>query len=70
MPLNGTTMGDDVAAAVQAVGITAGTPITNNQLKSVWEAACGAMVTHIKSDAVVTVTAVQAGSGTAPGTVS
>ena len=39
MPLDSNTVwGQQVAAAVQSVGVAAGTPVTNSQLEAVWAA--------------------------------
>ena len=62
MALNPSTWGTAVASAIQGIGITAGTPITDAQLISVWQAICGAHDTHISANALVTGT-VTSGSG-------
>lgn len=53
MAMNGTRWGDSIAAAVKAIGITAGTAITDDQLKLVWEAVAGENVTELTGNADV-----------------
>lgn len=54
MAMNNTSWGDAVAAAVQAVGVSAGTPITPLQLKLIWRAVKGEDVTHLIANAEIT----------------
>ena len=70
MPMNPSTWGPTVAAAVKAVGVSAGTPITDAQLQAIWTAIVTAHDTHISGNAQVTVTGVTPGSGSATGTVT
>lgn len=71
MALNPTVWGAAVASAVQAQGITAGTPITGAQLTAIWQAICGAHDTHITNNAAVsgTVTTGAGAGGSVTGTV-
>jgi hypothetical protein len=71
MALDGTTMGQSVAAAVVASAPSDGAPVTTAQLEAVWIAACTEIVNHIKANGVTT-TPVTSGSsaGTYPGTIS
>lgn len=64
MALNGTTMGEAVAAAVKTVadGISETGAITADQMESIWVAACIKIVEHIQSNGIVTGT-VTTGSG-------
>lgn len=70
MAMNGNTWGSAVKAAVDALAIAPGTPITSGQLVAFWQAVCTINATHIASNAAVLTTAVTAGSATAPGTVT
>jgi hypothetical protein len=73
MPMNPSTWGTSVANAVKAVGVTAGTPITDAQLEQIWRAIKTQDDAHISANAkvTVTVTGVQPGPSnlTAEGTV-
>ena len=51
MSLDSTRWGDSIAAAISAIGITAGTKITDVQLKEVWRAIKGEDKTEISSNA-------------------
>ncbi len=65
MALNTNRWGDAVAAAIQAEGITAGTPITTGQLEDIWRAIKGEDVTEITTNALVSTT-VTGATGTGP----
>jgi hypothetical protein len=69
MAMNSTAWGTRVAAAVQAAGVSAGTPVTTGQLEAIWQAIKGEDVTEIKNADTIT-NNVQPGSGTATGTVT
>jgi hypothetical protein len=53
MALDPIKTGDKIAAKVQALTPVAGTPVTINQLKILWEEIITILYTDIKSDAVV-----------------
>lgn len=54
MPRSNDTAGTAIAAAVKAVAIKAGSPVTDNQLEAVWKAAMGALFTHDAANATIT----------------
>lgn len=51
MALDKTRWGDSIAAAVKSLGITAGEPITDNQLKQVWQKVAEASKSEINENA-------------------
>lgn len=53
MALNGTTMGQAVAAAVLASAPSDDSPVSESQLEAVWIAACTEIVNHITANGVV-----------------
>lgn len=69
MALDNTRLGDAIVARLQALnpGIDAG-EVT--RLQPVWEAIADEIIKEFESHAVVNVTGVQTGSGTATGTIS
>lgn len=69
MAMDSNAWGTRVAAAIQAAGVVAGTPVTPAQLETIWKAIKAEDVTEItKAEVATTTTGVQPGSGTAPGT--
>lgn len=58
MPLTNPRWGDAVAAAIKALNITAGAPVTDTQLKAVWNAVKGEDITEITTNGVVATTVV------------
>lgn len=64
MAMNPTTWGAAVAAAVKALNIQAGTPITDAQLVTVWQTITSEHDSHISANAAVTVPGVQTGGST------
>lgn len=66
--LNPTGTGDAIASFVQGFGVVAGTPVTNAQLKAIWEG----IITRVDADlangivapSTFEVTGVQAGGST------
>lgn len=53
MALDGTIMGQAVAAAVVASAPSDDAPVTQGQLEAVWIAACTEIVNHITANGVV-----------------
>lgn len=53
MAMSNTRMGDAMAAAVQAAGVSGTTPITNTQLNTIWENVAAAMITEFSGHASV-----------------
>lgn len=47
------TVGAEIAAAVKAVGITAGTPVTDAQLQAMWTAVYTQIYTQLTTKAAV-----------------
>ncbi len=73
MALDGNSWGSAVATAVKAAtaaNVTPGTPITDGQLEVIWQAICTEHASKIHATAVVNVSGVTPGGGTALGTVS
>ena len=50
MPLNPTPVGDAIAALIQASAPTPGTPVTEDQLKTLWEGIIGIIYTDLKTN--------------------
>lgn len=68
MALDKDRLGDAIAAAVQAQGITAGTPISTGQLQTMWRAIAKEIIDEFTGHAVVTSTvAVASVTGVTPG---
>lgn len=53
MAMNNTVWGDAVAAAIQSVGVVAGTPVTPTQLQLIWRAIKGEDITHLIGNAEI-----------------
>lgn len=53
MAMDNTVWGDAVAAAIQSIGVAAGTPITPAQLQLVWRAVKGEDITHLVGNAEI-----------------
>jgi len=52
--LNNVPVGDAIAAFVPTVGVAAGTPVSNAQLKALWEGIIGILYTDLKTNLSVT----------------
>lgn len=74
MAMNNTVWGDAVAAAIQSIGVSAGTPVTPAQLQLIWRAIKGEDITHLVANAeindVATTGTVTSGPGAGGATVS
>lgn len=53
MAMDGDSWGTSVASAIQAIGVSAGTPVTPAQLEAVWKAIKGEDVTHLTNNVEV-----------------
>ena len=53
MPMNGTLMGDEIAAAIESTGVMKGGQ-TASDIELIWEAIGGAIVAHIQANGVIT----------------
>lgn len=73
MALDPTRMGDAMATAVDAVGIVAGTPVTDAQRKAIWEGVATAIIAEFTANAMVnpgSFTTPTGGPVTGEGTIS
>ena len=52
MSMNGNGMGDEVAAALESLGVLSGGE-TAEDIEPIWQAICGAIVAHIQANAVI-----------------
>ena len=67
MAMNGNELGTQIANLITSSNAP---PESRDAILQLWQQIGTAIVSHIQNNAVVTVTGVQSGPGTAPGTVN